>query len=320
MSRYIARLWQQSCYKNFAPSFLRGRIYAREIPPATYFLLPMQKVYTHVLRNTSFNHKTTRTCIFLNILIHILFRHWVFTFWFLIQNTLFNHEFWYTQFVCVHSTNIVSILLEATKNVPRVTESFILIRDISTKIILNLLIIYFSILIIPRQRNMKNGRNSTLTTLIFGYTALTNKLSYKYSSCEIVLQPRAKLLHNSSQSKSIETINTILGLLQLKNIRMQNKSIVEENKKRKENEEVKTSVTRVNKILTLQLSRDLGVKISIRRICARRIFLRDNGIRRYLSGFKSVDSLRYIVKFHCWQVYFQWHKPNINSVESLLDR
>lgn len=141
---------------------------------------------------------STRTCIFLNILIHILFRHWVFTFWFLIQNTLFNHEFWYTQFVCVHSTNIVSILLEATKNVPRVTESFILIRDISTKIILNLLIIYFSILIIPRQRNMKNGRNSTLTTLIFRYTALTNKLSYKYSSCEIVLQPRAKLLHNSS--------------------------------------------------------------------------------------------------------------------------
>lgn len=101
---------------------------------------------------------------------------------------------------------------------------------------------------------------------------------------------------------------------------MQNKSIVEENKKRKENEEVKTSVTRVNTILTLQLSRDLGVKISIRRICARRIFLRDNGIRRYLSGFKSVDSLQYIVKFHCWQVYFQWHKPNINSVESLLDR
>lgn len=76
---------------------------------------------------------------------------------------------------------------------------------------------------------------------------------------------------------------------------MQNKSIVEENKKRKkENEEVKTSVTRVNKILTLQLSRDLSVKISIRRICARRIFLPDNAIRRYLSGFKSVDSLRYI--------------------------
>lgn len=50
---------------------------------------------------------------------------------------------------------------------------------------------------------------------------------------------------------------------------MQNKSIVEENKKRKENEEVKTLVTQVNKILTLQLSRDLSVKISIRRICAR---------------------------------------------------
>lgn len=75
---------------------------------------------------------------------------------------------------------------------------------------------------------------------------------------------------------------------------MQNKSIVEGNKKRKENEEVKTSVTQVNKILTLQLSRDLSVKISIRRICATRIFLRDNAIRRYLSGFKSVDSLRYI--------------------------
>lgn len=79
------------------------------------------------------------------------------------------------------------ILVEATKNVPCVTESFILLRDIGSKIILNLLIIYFSILIIPCQRNMENRRNSTLTTLIFRYTALTNKLSYKYSSCEIVL-------------------------------------------------------------------------------------------------------------------------------------
>lgn len=54
----------------------------------------------------------------------------------------------------------------------------------------------------------------------------------------------------------------------------------------KEGKVAKTPVTRVNKILTLQLSRGLNVKISIQRIPGETNFfpLRDNGTRRYLSG------------------------------------